>query len=518
MRYDLIVIGSDPAGTKGAIAAAKLGKRVALVEQPSTMLGIADSHTGTTPSRAIRDAIMLLTGFRHRVIAPESYERRCKVSADELQRLAKQFVTNEAAAVRDQLQSNGIELFAGKAQFTGPHNVEVQPDVEASGTGSSTKITRLTGDRILIAVGTRPSRPAQIPFDGEVIFDSEEVLRLQRIPRSMVVIGGDAIGLELAMMFAVLGCEVTVADNHDRLLPFCDREIVDLFLEQGHSLGLNVLLKHRMGSIARISDESAVVTFENGRKLSAESVLIAGGRRGNTDSLNLEAAGLEADEQGCLWCNEFQQSWAKHIYGAGDVVGFPSLASIAMDQGRRAICHAFDQPVVATNLMSYGLGTTPEVAMIGPTEEQLCKRGTRYQVGTARFQESARGHLSGDLDGMLKLLFDPQSHKLLAAHCLGESACELIRIGQTVMSLAGTIESLCDTVFNEPAIAECYKVAALNGLSRADCVEHSDAEKFAQIMARSGFETSDVLEHREDDDEPLGTPACARGSSLVLAR
>ncbi len=520
MRFDLIVIGSGPSGQKGAIAAAKLGKRVALIEQQPKKLGGVCLHTGTIPSKAFREAIMVLTGFRHREIYPESFERRRNVSVEELQRLATQVVTHETNIVRHQLESNGVELFAGKARFAGTHDIDVvaDADTDLGRAGSDAQVTRLSGDRILIAVGTRPLRPTHIPFDGEVIFDSEELLRLQRIPRSMIVIGGGVIGLEFAMMFAVLGCQVTVTDGHTHLLPFCDREIINVLMAQGRSLGLNFKLKQRLQSVARTGEQCGVVMLDNGRKLSAESVLFAAGRRGNTDSLNLEAAGLSADEQGRLWCNEFQQTWTKHIYGAGDVVGFPSLASVSMEQGRRAICHAFDQPFLATKIMPYGLYTIPEVAMIGPTEEQLRKDGTPYKIGTARFGETARGHLAGDLDGMLKLLFDPQSHKLLAVHCVGESACELIHIGQTVISFDGTVEHLCEAVFNYPTMAECYKVAALNCLHRVNTVEQSAEDMFAEIMARSGFDARTLLNHPEGDDEPLGTPACASGSSLVVAR
>lgn len=513
MRYDLIVIGSGPSGQKGAIAAAKLGKRVALIEQLPKQLGGVCLHTGTIPSKAFREAIMVLTGFRHREIYPESFERRRNVTVEELQRLATQVVAHETNIVRHQLESNGVEIHAGRARFAGPNDVSVLMDEN----GLSTEANRLTGNRILVAVGTRPARPTHIPFDGEVIFDSEELLRLPRIPRSMIVIGGGVIGLEFAMMFAVLGCNVTVTDAHERLLPFVDREIVDVLIEQGRSLGVSFKLKKRLQSVARVGENSAVVMLDDGRKLTAESVLFAAGRRGNTDQLNLEAAGLSADEQGRLWCNEFQQTWTKHIYGAGDVVGFPSLASVSMEQGRRAICHAFDQPFLATKLMPYGLYTTPEVAMIGPTEAQLRKDGTPYKVGIARFGETARGHLAGDLDGMLKLLFDPDSHKLLAVHCVGESACELIHIGQTVMSFDGTIEYLRDAVFNYPTMAECYKVAAFNGLNRVATVERSGEEVYAEIMARAGYALSSVSNSHDDDDEPLGRPASADDSSLVLA-
>lgn len=448
MRYDLIIIGSGPAGQKGAIAAAELGKRVALITQ----------HPMSIPSKAFREAVMLLTGFRQGDLDPQAFVRRRKDSIKELHRLTNQVMTRESNNIRHQLQANGVEIYSGRGRFVGTHEVEVLD--------SADETTLLSADRILIAVGTRPARPAHIPFHGRVIIDSDEVVNLDRIPSSMVVIGGGVVGLESAMLLAVLGSEITVTDSDERLLPFCDREIVNVLMEQGRGLGLSFRLKQRLRSIERLNDESACVTLDDGSQIMTESVLYAAERRGDTDSLNLEAAGLTADEQGRLWCNEFQQTWTKHIYGAGDVVGFPSLASVSMDQVHRAICHAFNQPFAATKRMPLGLNTFPEVAMIGPTEEQLRQDRVTYNVGVARWEETTRGHLASNREGLLKLLFDPATHKLLAVHCVGESAAQLIHIAETVMSFDGTIDSLRDDIFNFPTIAKCYKAAALNGLNR----------------------------------------------------
>ncbi|MFM9962990.1 MAG: FAD-dependent oxidoreductase [Planctomycetaceae bacterium] len=356
MRYDLIVIGSEPAGQTGAIAAANLGKSVALIESPPKSLGGVCRPTGTISSKAFREAVMMLTGSRHREVDPESFERRRKVPVKKLRRLANQVITRESNIIRQELEANGVEIYSGHARFVGTHEVEVLD--------SATEAPVLSADQILIAVGTRPARPAHIPFDGQVILDSEELLNLNRIPRSMLVIGGGVVGLEYAMLFALLGCQVTVTGSDERLLAFCDREIVNILAEQGRGLGQCFWLREKLRSVVRLNDESAAVTFEDGRQIMTESVLYAAERRGNTDSLNLEAAGFTADEQGRLWCNDFQQTWTKHIYGAGDVVGFPTLASDSMDQGRRAICHAFHQPLPATKRMPYGFDTTPEVAMI----------------------------------------------------------------------------------------------------------------------------------------------------------
>ncbi len=457
MRYDLIVIGSGPSGQKGAIAAAKLGKRVAIVERGLRDLGGVCLHTGTIPSKTMREAIMHLSGYRQRDVYGEQYRKKRTITMEALRRKLSQVTQHELDVVQDQLERNGVDVYEGNCRFTSPHEVEV--------TGVD-GVSTIEGENILVATGTRPARPDNIPFDGRIVFDSDELLSLDHIPRSMIVVGGGVIGIEYAIMFATLGVHVTVVDGRERLLDFCDREIVDTLLYHARSLGMVFRLGEDVIGIDRLGNDRAVVHLESGKRLIGDSVLYTVGRVGDTDTLNLEAAGLEPDERGRLWCNEHHQTWVSHIYGVGDVVGFPALASVSMEQGRRAVCHAFGQPFEACAEMPYGLFTIPEISMIGRSEEQLTRDHEPYEVGIARFREISRGQILGDQTGMLKLLFHRETRKILGIHCLGETATEIIHIGQAVMSFGGKIDYFRDTVFNYPTMAECYKVAAFDGFNK----------------------------------------------------
>jgi len=457
MRYDLVVIGSGPAGQKGAIAAAKLNKRVALIERKARGVGGVCLHTGTIPSKTMREAILHLTGFRQRGVYGERYRDKRKITMADLKRQVAHVIENEVDVIQDQLDRNGVDMFHGEARFTGPHELEVQ---------TREGNTRVQADFVLVACGTKPARPASIPFDGKHIFDSDEVLNLDTIPRSMVVVGGGVIGIEYAIMFATLGVRVTVVDGRERLLEFCDREIVDALLYHSRSLGIVFRLGEDVIGIDRLHEGRVAIQLESGKRLIGDSVLYTTGRVGDTANLNLEAAGLQPDERGRLWCDENQRTWAEHIYGVGDVVGFPALASVSMEQGRRAVCHAFGQPFRDCKHMPYGLYTIPEISMVGKSEEQLTKEHVPYEIGIARFKEIARGQILGDQTGMLKLLFHRTTRKLLGVHCIGETATEIIHIGQSVMAFDGTIDYFRDTVFNYPTMAECYKVAAFDGLNK----------------------------------------------------
>lgn len=465
MRYDLLVIGSGPAGQKGAIAAAKLNKRVAVIERQKQALGGVCLHTGTIPSKTMREAILHLSGFRHRDVYGERYRDKRRITMQDLKRQVAQVIETEVDVIRDQLDRNGIDTFSGEASFIGPNEVAVHG-------GSGT--TKLEGDKILIACGTKPARPANIPFDGKQIFDSDEILNLESIPRSMVVVGGGVIGIEYGIMFAALGVRVTVVDGRKRLLEFCDHEIVDALLYHARSLGMSFRLGEDVIGIDHAREGHVAIQLESGKRLIGETVLFAVGRAGDTEGLNLTAAGLKPDERGRLWCDENQRTWAPHIYGVGDVVGFPALASVAMEQGRRAVCHAFGQPFYGCQHLPYGLYTIPEISMIGKSEEQLTKDRVPYEVGIARFREIARGQILGDQMGMLKLLFHRTTRKLLGVHCIGETATEIIHIGQSVMTFDGTIDYFRDTVFNYPTMAECYKVAAFDGLNKLSLDEHAE--------------------------------------------
>ncbi len=458
MRYDLIIIGSGPAGQKGAIAAAKLGKRVAIIERQTESIGGVCLHTGTIPSKTMREAILHLTGFRQREVYREQYHDKHHITMDALRRKLEQVTRDEQRVIEDQFIRNGIDVLGGTARFLSPHELEVT---------SSTSSTRLVGDHILIASGTKPARPDHIPFDGRQIFDSDEVLRLDRIPRSMIVVGGGVIGFEYAIMFATLGVQVTVVEGRDTLLPFCDQEIVDSLKYHCRSLEMSFRLGEHVTDIRRTQRGSVVVELESRKRVVAETVLFSVGRQGDTEELNLPAAGLTPDSRGRLTCSEDHQTDVPHIYAVGDVVGFPALASTSMEQGRRAVCHAFGRPFEPCEQIPYGLFTIPEISMVGKTEKELTADCVPYEVGIAHFHEIARGQIVGDRVGMLKLLFHRESLKLLGVHCIGDTATEIIHIGQAVMSFGGTIDYFCNTVFNYPTMAECYKVAAFDGRNRA---------------------------------------------------
>jgi NAD(P) transhydrogenase len=482
MRYDLVVIGSGPAGQKGAIAAAKLNKRVAIIERSKLGPGGVCLHSGTIPSKTMREAILHLTGFRQRDVFCERYREKRKITMQDLKRQIAYVVEHEMDVIHDQLDRNGIDFFRGEARFTGPHELTVQADEG---------LTNLVADHFLVACGTRPARPSKIPFDGKRVFDSDEILHLDSIPRSLIVVGGGVIGLEYAIMFATLGVRVTVVDGRERMLEFCDREIVDTLLFHGRSLGMVFRLGEDVIGVEHLAGERVAVQLESGKRLIGDSVLFTAGRVGDTDSLNLKAAGLEPDDRGRLWCDENHRTWVPHIYGSGDVVGFPALASVSMEQGRRAVCHAFGRPFQGCQHMPYGLYTIPEISMVGKSEEQLTKERVPYEVGIARFREIARGQILGDKLGMLKILFHRASRKLLGVHCVGETATEIIHIGQSVMAFDGTIDYFRDTVFNYPTMAECYKVAAFDGLNklgfdgeadRTDDLERAVAEEAIKLQ------------------------------------
>ena len=455
--YDLLVIGSGPAGQKAAIAAAKMHLKVALVERRHSQLGGVCLHTGTIPSKTMREAILHLTGYRQRGVYADRYRQKRHITMDELRRKLANVVHHEMDILHEYLDRNQIDLMLGQARFVDSHTVEICREGRCQ---------QVVADKILVGCGTRPARPPHIPFDGETIFDSDELLQLKKIPRSMIVVGAGVIGIEYAIMFATLGVEVTVVDGRERLLDFCDREIVEMLMWHARSLGMVFRLGEDMVRMTRNGEKSVIVELESGKRLLAESALFSAGRVGDTDGLNLAAAGLELDERGRLWCDENFRTWVPHIYGVGDVIGFPSLASTSMEQGRRAVCAAFDQPFSAAKNLPYGLYTIPEISMVGKTEQQLTRERVPYEVGVASFREIARGHISGDETGLLKLLFHRETRAVLGVHCIGESATEIIHIGQAVMSLGGTMDYFRDNVFNYPTMAEAYKVAAFNGLNK----------------------------------------------------
>jgi NAD(P) transhydrogenase len=456
--YDLIVIGSGPAGQKGAICAAKLRKRVAMIDRTLMMGGVC-VHTGTIPSKSVREAIFQLTGIAVRAFYGNSYRGKGDVSIQDLASRVTSIVTRETDVIRAQLRRNGVAIFQGMAQFVDPHTIEVQGEAE--------KVT-LRGENILIACGTRPARSADIPFDGKRIIDTDEFTCIGSLPREIIVVGAGVVGLEYASFMAAVGAEVTLIDQRPLILDFVDREIVDALAYHLRQMGTTFRLGEKVTSVGIDEKRDRVFAeLESGKKVQGDMLLYAVGRQANGDLLQLEAAGLQPDPRGKIKVNASYQTDVPHIYAAGDVIGFPALASTSMEQGRLASCRMFGAPSEhMPELFPYGIYTIPEISTVGQTEEKLTAARVPYEVGISKFNELAKSMMLGDETGMLKLLFDRNTRKLLGVHILGQRATEIVHIGQAVMAYGGTIEYFRDTVFNYPTLAEAYKVAALDGLNK----------------------------------------------------
>ncbi len=455
--YDLVVIGSGPAGQKGAIAAAKLGKRVAVVDRRAR-IGGACLHTGTIPSKTLREAILYLSGFQQRTFYGKDYSLKDTISAADLAFRVQTVVAREAEVVRAQLKRNGVAVLDGTARFVGPHTLEVD-----TGAGQA----QVEAAHVLIACGTRPARDPSIPFDRERVLDTDDLGQSQRIPRDLMVVGAGVIGIEYASMFSALGMRVTLIEQRSTVLDFVDREIVDALTWCMRQRGVVFRLGEKVVSV-RVSEAHRVVAeLESGKQVQGDGLLHAVGRQANSDLLNLPAAGLAADARGRITVDEHFRSAVPHIYAAGDVIGFPALASTSMEQGRLASCHMFGEaPIQRRELLPYGIYTIPEISMVGRTEQELTEAKVPYEVGVARYAELAKGQMLGAEVGLLKILFDPRSLKLLGVHTIGEQATEIVHIGQAVLALGGTMHYFRDTVFNYPTLAEAYKVAGLDGLNK----------------------------------------------------
>jgi NAD(P) transhydrogenase len=457
-EYDLVVIGSGPAGQKGAICAAKLRKKVAIIDRKRTIGGVC-VHTGTIPSKTLREAVLYLSGFRQRTFYGRGYVLKDRISMSDLIFRAQGVMTREIEVIKSQLRRNYVTVLEGDARFFDPHTIAVTNDEG---------VQVVKAQHVLIACGTRPAHSDDIPIDGKRIFDSDQVHALDEIPRELVIVGAGIIGLEYASMFATLGVKVTLLDQRPVLLDFVDREIIESLCFQLRQLGTVFRLGERVVSIGLDADRDRVFAkLESGKNVHGQALLYTIGRQANSDQVNISAAGLNADDRGKIAVNEYFQTSVPHIYAAGDVIGFPALASTSMEQGRLASCHMFGKPgKMPPNLIPYGIYTIPEISMVGRTEEQLTKDRTAYEIGMARYAELAKGQMLGDEQGLLKLIFDPDSLKLLGVHIIGDRAAEIVHIGQVVLTMGGTIEYFRDSVFNYPTLAEAYKVAALDGLNR----------------------------------------------------
>ena len=456
--FDLIVIGSGPAGQKGAICAAKLRKRVAVIDR-TVMMGGVCVHTGTIPSKSVREAIFQLTGSAVKSFYGNAYRGNGDISVKDLAFRVQSVVARETDVIRAQLKRNGVCIYQGMAHFVDPHTLEIQ--------GESDK-TVIRGEHVLIACGTRPAGNTDIPFDGKRVFDTDQINGLQGLPRELIVVGAGVVGLEYTSFMAAMGVEVTLIDQRPQLLDFVDREIIEALAYHLRQMGTTFRLGDKVTRVGFDEQRDRVFAeLESGKKVQGNALLYAVGRQANGDQLSLEAAGLQPDPRGKVIVNAEYQTTVPHIYAAGDVIGFPALASTSMEQGRLASCHMFGAPSQNMSaLFPYGIYTIPEISMVGQTEEKLTEAKVPYEVGMAKYKELAKSMMLGDESGMLKLLFDRNTRKLLGVHAIGQRATEIIHIGQAVLAYGGSIEYFRDTVFNYPTLAEAYKVAALDGLNK----------------------------------------------------
>nr|WP_206071681.1 Si-specific NAD(P)(+) transhydrogenase [Antrihabitans stalactiti] len=455
--YDVLVLGSGPGGQRAAIAAAKLGKKVAIVERRD-MIGGVCINTGTIPSKTLREAVVYLTGLSQRDMYGSSYRVKDEITKDDLMSRTHHVTSRQIDVIRSQLRRNRVALLQGTGRFTDPNTIEIQ-----DGSGQALVVT---ADKFIIATGTRPARPKSVDFDNRTIIDSDGILDLAELPQTMVVVGAGVIGIEYASMFAALGTKVTVIERRESMLEFVDKEVVEALKYQLRDLAVTFRFGESVAAVERF-DKGALTILESGKKIPAETVMYSAGRQGVTDKLDLKNAGLEADDRGRIQVDEHFRTEVEHIYAVGDVIGFPALAATSMEQGRLAAHHACGEPVHEMNkLQPIGIYTIPEISFIGKTEDELTHEKIPFEVGISRYRELARGQIVGDSYGVLKLLISPETGEVLGVHIFGTQATELIHIGQAVMGCGGTVDYLVDAVFNYPTLAESYKVAALDATNK----------------------------------------------------
>jgi NAD(P) transhydrogenase len=456
-RYDLVVIGGGPAGEKGAAQAAYFGKRVALVEA-TEHLGGAGINTGTIPSKTLRESALYYSGLRQRGLYGIDYSLKQDVEVQDFMYREHEVVRSLRDLVRANIERHHIDLHLGRAAFVDAHTVRVTP------IDGSAPIT-MAGDVFLVATGSSPSRGKGIPFEDERVYDSDEILEMQKIPRSMAVVGAGVIGCEYATMFAALGIHVTLIDGRDRLLTFLDGEIAELLRMRMSLLGIDVQLDDGVVKYTATPD-TVKLDLKRAGTLEFDSVLVAAGRLGNTAGLGLDTIGLPVGERGHIAVNEHYQTAIPHIYAAGDVIGFPALAATSMEQARVAMCHAFDlkYKTRVAPIFPLAVYTIPEVAMVGETEESCREKKIEYCVGRSSYTTNPRGQIIGDLQGQVKLVFRADDKRLLGVHVIGESAAELVHVGMMVLMFDGTIDAFINAVFNYPTLGDAYKYAAYDGL------------------------------------------------------
>ncbi len=460
--YDLVCIGSGPAGQRAAIQASKLGKKVAVVERQQ-MIGGVCIESGTIPSKTFREAVQ--RGYsRPGLEASEQFRPRYRPTMHQLIGHVERVIEREIFVVQENLSRNDIQVVRGIASFLDGHTLQVE-GVEGR--------RRLSTDKVLIAVGTRPSDPPGLKADNQTIMNSDCLLDLEKMPRSIAVVGAGVIGIEYASMFAALGVQVTVIDRRPRPLEFLDHEIVDELIHQMRKADVTFRCGEAVERIevVEVPQRKGLIELESGKHIVADVVLFSAGRIGSTEDLNLESVGLQADERGRLKVDEHHRTATENIYAAGDVIGFPALAATSSEQGRLAACHMFG--VEAQPMGSHfpvGIYAIPEISMVGATEEELTRDRVPYETGIAHYKEISRGQILGDDSGMVKLIFHREDGRLLGAHCIGSGATELVHVGQAVLGLGGGLDYFIRTVFNYPTLAECYKVAAFNAANKLSLV------------------------------------------------
>ncbi|ADP78767.1 Si-specific NAD(P)(+) transhydrogenase [Pseudofrankia inefficax] len=461
--YDVLVIGSGPGGQKAAIAAAKLGRRVAIVDRRDMMGGVC-INTGTIPSKTLREAVLYLTGLSQREMYGQSYRVKDDITVGDLTTRTQHVISREVDVIRSQLSRNHVSILTGTAAFIDPHTLSITSAAGIDG-------RHVTAEKVIIATGTRPARPETVDFDGRTVVDSDQILNLDKLPGSMVVVGAGVIGIEYASMFAALGTKVTVVERRDRMLDFCDLEIVEALKYHLRDLAVTFRFRESVVSVER-HNGGTLTLLESGKKIPADTVMYSAGRQGLTDGLGLDKAGLAADNRGRIKVGSDFRTEVDHIYAVGDVIGFPALAATSMEQGRLAAYSACGEEVHAmrAELMPIGIYTIPEISYVGKTEDELTEGSVPFEVGIARYRELARGQIVGDSYGMLKLLVSPDDRKLLGVHVFGTGATEIVHIGQTLMGCGGTIDYLVDSVFNYPTLSESYKVAALDAMNKMRAV------------------------------------------------
>jgi NAD(P) transhydrogenase len=460
--FDLLVLGSGPGGQKAAIAAAKLGRKVGIVERRHMVGGVC-INTGTIPSKTLREAVLYVTGLSQREFYGQAYRLKDEVTVADLTARTQHVIGRETDVIRSQLARNHVQMITGTGRFADPHTVVVTAD--------DAHERRFTAEKFVIAVGTRPARPSTVDFDGRTVVDSDQILDIDRLPASMVVVGAGVIGIEYASMFAALGTKVTVVERRDRMLEFCDLEIIEALKYQLRDLAVTFRFRESVARVER-HEGGTLTILESGKRIPADTVMYSAGRQGVTDSLDLGKLGLEADARGRIEVDDDYQTSLEHVYAVGDVIGFPALAATSMEQGRRAAYHACGEPVETpmNDCQPIGIYTIPEISYVGKTEDQLTEESVPFEVGISRYRELARGQILGDSYGMLKLLVHSDTRQLLGVHVFGTGATELVHIGQTVMGCGGTVDYLVDAVFNYPTLAESYKVAALDAMNKMRAV------------------------------------------------